>query len=108
MAFLFTPTGKATLELASLGLVWAGTLVIIFGGIPALASVLLTGADDALLRDIDGALLTAPPDPAAVEAYRRYIRWAWVGMALITLGTARQAIKPGEIVLAALQSWWRS
>ena len=78
---------------------------IIFGGIPALASVLLMGTDGALLTGADGALLTAPPEPAVAEAYRRYIQWAWVGMALITLGMIWQATEPGRIVLAEFQSW---
>ncbi len=102
----FSPISKAALDLTSIGLVWAGTLAITFGGIPALVTVFLAGADGMQLLGADGALLTAAPDPAAVDAYRRYKRWALFGMALITLGALWQAMEPGQTILVALKKWW--
>ncbi len=102
-----SPVGKAAFDLASIGLVWAGTLAITFGGIPALVTVFLA-ADGAQLLGVDGALLTAAPDPAAVDAYRRYMRWAGFGMTLITLGALWQAMEPAQTILVALQRWWRT
>lgn len=104
----FSPISKAALDLTSIGLVWAGTLAITFGGIPALVTVFLTGADDAQLLGADGALLTAAPDSAAADAYCRYMRWAWFGMVLITLGAFWQAMEPGKTVLMAVQRWLRT
>ncbi len=103
-----SPVGKAAFDLASIGLVWAGTLAITFGGIPALVSVFLAGADGAQLLGADGALVMAAPDPAAVDAYRRYMRWAWFGMSLITLGAFWQAMEPAQTIRVALQRWWRT
>ncbi len=49
-----SPVDKAAFDLASIGLVWAGTLAITFGGIPALVTVFLA-ADGAQLLGVDGA-----------------------------------------------------
>ncbi len=98
-----SPVSKAAFDLASIGLVWVGTLAITFGGIPALATGFLTGPDRTRLLGADRALLTAAPDSTAMDAYRRYMRWAWVGIALITFGALWQALGPISVLVPDAQ-----
>lgn len=96
-----SPVAKAFLNLASLVLIWVGTLTITFVGVPAIVTVLLAREDGAVLTTEGGAMLAAEPDPRELAAYGRYMLWAGAGMFLITLGMACQAVEPSGVLLEA-------
>lgn len=90
---------KAVLDLVALVLIWGGTLVITLGGVPALIGPTMRTRDGARIVRRDGVILTGRPDPDAVEARRRYMRWAVPGVVLITLGMVWQAVEPVRALL---------
>ena len=93
---------KAVFDLLALLLIYAGTLVITLGGVPALIrpGLLMRDGSRPMLRN--GTGLKLRPDPATVEARRRYMRWAVPGVVLITLGALWQAVEPVRVLLPAM------
>ena len=95
--------GKAAFDLFALALIYAGTLAITLGGVPALIRPTLLSSDGAHLVGRDGAALTGRPDPDAMEARRRYMRWAVPGVIAITIGALWQALGPLGVLLPHVQ-----
>lgn len=96
-------TWKAVLDLVALVLIWAGTLAITLGGVPALIGPTIRTRDGGRIVLRDGAILTGRPDPDAVEARRRYMRWAMPGVIAITIGALWQALGPLSVLLPHAQ-----
>ena len=94
---------KAVFDLFALVLIYAGTLAITLGGVPALIGPTLLSRNGARLLGRDGAILTGRPDPDAVKASRRYMRWAVPGVVAITIGALWQALGPLSVLLPHAQ-----
>ncbi len=102
------PVARALLDLGSLFLIWGGTVAITLVGIPALIMSALVEDDGSRLLDDYGRALVEDPNPDEVRSRRRYMRWAWFGVGLITIGMGWQGAGPGAVLSDAVQDWWRS
>lgn len=97
-------TWKAALDLLTLLLVYAGTLAITLGGVPALIEEPVTFNDQSVT--FDSQPVTFGHTPSSQAALRRYMRWAIPGLVLIALGMIWQAVGPCSVLLDAVQQRW--
>lgn len=97
-------TWKAALELFALLLIYAGTLVITLGGVPALIEEPVTFNGQSVT--FDGQPVTFGHTSSSQTALRRYMRWAVPGLILIALGMIWQAVGPCNVLLDAARKAW--
>ena len=97
-------TWKAALDLFTLLLVYAGTLAITLGGVPALIEEPATFNGQSV--SFGGQPVTFGYTSSSQAALRRYMRWAIPGLVLIALGMVWQAVGPCSVLLEAVRQWF--
>ena len=88
----------AWLNLAALILIWLGTMLTVFVGVPALVPDPVTDSSGGYVTDSKGERITAGPDPASVADHRRFLIVAGLGMGLVTAGMVMQGWEAGTLV----------